>query len=77
MTTKQFMDSYWPLVAVAGAGLVAWGTTVAALNRLKEDVAASQSDHDLIVEMRTDQKHIRDDITEIKDTLRASRQGNP
>lgn len=69
---KQFMSNYWPLMATIGAGLIAWGSLNADVSKLKEEAATAKSDHDLIVEMRTEQKHIRDDIKEIKDALRAN-----
>jgi hypothetical protein len=71
MSAKQIMETYWPLATVVGVGLIGWGSLNADVSKLKEDAANAKSDHDLIVEMRTEQSHIRDDIKEIKDALRA------
>lgn len=74
---KQIVTDYWPVMAAVGAGLIAWGSLNAEVNKLQNDAAVAKSDHDLIVEMRTEQAHIREDVKDIKDILSANSKRRP
>ncbi len=67
---KELIRDYWPLGSVVGFGLIAWGTLLADVRELQDQADTQKSDHDLIVEMRTEQKHIRTDIEDIKESVK-------
>lgn len=46
---EQFLAAYWPVIAVAGSGLVGWGALKNDVKSMKKDIAAVQADHDLLV----------------------------
>jgi outer membrane murein-binding lipoprotein Lpp len=61
---------WWPLYTAIAGGLIAWGTLSADVNRLQKDVDNSKTDHDLVVELRTEQRHIASDVSEIKQSVK-------
>lgn len=60
----------WPIVAVAAASCVGYGTLRANVEELKEKQAVAASDHDAIVRIETEQKAIKESVSEIKDSVK-------
>lgn len=65
-----FIKEHWSLLALIATGLVTWGITTADISQLKTDRDKAQLDHDILVEVRTEQRDIKTDIEEIKQTVR-------
>lgn len=70
MTIKQFVADYWPLTAAIAAGGIAWGTLSADVSRLQRDVAEQQTDHDTLIEVRTEQRTMAADVKDIKTAVK-------
>lgn len=64
------VKEHWPMVALVATGLVTWGITTADIAQLKIDRDAAKKDHDLLVELRTEQRVISSDVTEIKESVK-------
>ncbi len=64
-----FVKEHWSILALVATGLVTWGITTADIAQLKSDRDEAKKDHDLLVELRTEQRGIRSDVSEIKQTV--------
>lgn len=64
------IKEHWSIIALVATGLVTWGITTADIAQLKADRDEAKKDHDLLVELRVEQRGIRQDVTEIKQTVK-------
>lgn len=71
----SFLKEHWSIIALVATGLVTWGITTADIAQLKADRDKALQDHDLLVELRTEQRGIKADVTEIKQTVRELAKG--
>jgi hypothetical protein len=69
-TFMAFVKEHWSIVAIVATGLVTWGITTADIAQLKADRDEAKKDHDLLVELRVEQRTIRQDVTEIKASVK-------
>ena len=69
-SVANFIKEHWSIIALVATGLVTWGITTADVAQLKRDRDKAMQDHDLLVELRTEQKGIQADVAEIKQTVR-------
>lgn len=65
-----FIKEHWSIIALVATGLVTWGITTADVAQLKADRDQALRDHDLLVELRVEQRTIKTDVSEIKATVR-------
>lgn len=69
-SVASFIKEHWSILALVATGLVTWGITTADVAQLKADRDKAQQDHDLLVELRAEQRGIQADVAEIKQTVK-------
>lgn len=67
---NAFFVKFWPVVIVAGGGLIGWGTLSSDVSHLQEEQRTSVEDHDRIVRMETEQKAMKESLDEIKSDVK-------
>lgn len=67
---NQFLKENWPLIAVAATGLIAWGATTADISQLKREADKARVNGELLIEVRTEQRTMKEDVREIKDAVK-------
>lgn len=65
-TVGAIFKSVWPLLVVAGGGLIAWGSTQADIKQLKQDVSVAKTDHDTLIRVDERTQQMAKDLEEIK-----------
>jgi hypothetical protein len=55
---RRVVVEWWALISVIGGGLVMWGMFSARLDAAETTLKSLSTDHDLVVEMRTDLKYV-------------------
>lgn len=70
MSVSAFMKNHWPVLTAVGTGLMAWAVMGADISTLKSEAESARKDHDIIVELRTEQRLMQRDISEIKDAVK-------
>lgn len=69
MSYKSMLQA-WPIIAAGATALLAWGTLAADVSRMKEQAAAYSADRELLIELRTQQRYMQNDVEEIKRHVR-------
>lgn len=62
---KKWIIDWWPLLAAIASGLIAAGSIQARVTALEDSAKEAKSDHDLLVEVRTDVSYIKKAIDRI------------
>lgn len=65
-----FLKTAWPVLVVAGGGLIAWGSLNADVSHIKEQQDQQVSDHDAIVRIDERQKRMEDDVKDMKQDIK-------
>lgn len=70
MDLASFMTAYWPVIAVAGSGLVGWGKLNADLRAAKKDIAVAREDHDIIVRLEEQHRALQANVKEVREDVK-------
>ena len=59
----------WHIIVVVGAGLIAWGGLEARVAQVEEDVQVTQTDHDLLIKLSTQQDNMQKQLDRIENSV--------
>ena len=65
-----FIKTTWPILVVAGTGLIGFGSLRADVSQLKDQQLVQEADHDVLMRVDERQKTMSDDIKTMKEDIK-------